>query len=1844
MITPRSVLHRLPLCLVFGLISATAAFPQAPVAEFSATPLTGTAPLAVTFTDASTGSVTAWSWDFGDLATSILQNPSHTYPAAGTYTVALTATGPGGSDTNTKLDYISVGEPPPVADFSGTPTTGSFPLTVAFTDLSTGTPTSWAWSFGDAASSTLQNPSHTYTSIGTYTVSLTATNSGGFGVETKTGYISVTDSPPTGEFSGTPLSGVTPLKVFFSDGSTGVVTSWSWTFGDGGSSSEQNPCHIYATPGTYSVSLTVSNSGGSDTRTKLNYITVSQGPPTADFAGTPTSGATPLNTSFTDLSTGLTTSWFWDFGDLATSTLQNPSHTYSNPGAYHVSLTATGPGGLDSEIKFDYVTVSEAPPGAAFSGTPTSGIAPLSVSFTDGSTGTVTSWSWTFGDSATSIQQNPVHTYTSAGTYTVSLTAGGPGGTNVKTEPNYINVGEPVPVAEFGGAPLTGAAPVTVTFSDFSTGTISGWAWNFGDTNTTTQQNPVNTYTAAGTYTVSLAVSGPGGTDLETKVDYVTITEPAPTAEFSGTPLSGSAPHSVSFTDSSTGAVSAWSWSFGDLGTSIAQNPIHVFEDAGTYTVSLVAIGPGGAHTETKPDYVTVIAAAPAAEFSGSPTDGIEPLTVTFSDFSTGAVTGWFWNFGDSTISTAAEPTHVYAAVGTYTVSLTVSGPQGSDIETKVDYVTVVEAAPTAVFFGSPLSGIGTLAVSFLDQSTGSVSSWAWDFGDLGTSALQNPTHTYASPGTYTVKLTVTGPGGIDTETKTDYVTVSEPPPTAEFSGAPLTGSAPLPVTFTDFSTGTITSWTWAFGDGGSSSLPNPAHIYNSAGMYAVSLTVTSASGADTETKLNYVIVSPPVPSANFSALPTVGLAPTTVSFSDLSAGNITSWSWDFGDLGSSALANPTHVYLDPGTYTVRLTITGPGGVDSQVRTDYITVTNSPPDADFTAAPVTGVIPLTVNFTDLSTGVATSWSWAFGDGGTSSLQNPAHTYASAGTYTVALTASGPGGPDVESKADFIVAGEAAPVAGLSGTPLTGMAPLDVNFTDQSIGIVTAWSWDFGDLGTSTLQHPTHTYAAAGTYSVTLAAAGPGGTDSDTRTDYILVGEAAPIAQFTGTPLSGVAPLAVTFTDLTTGTISGWSWSFGDVSTSTLQNPIHVYSDPGVYTVTLSAVGPGGATTENKIDYVAVGTPPPMAEFSGTPRSGGSPLGVFFTDFSTDGVTSWSWTFGDGGNSSQQNPTHTYTTTGNYAVSLTVANIGGGDTETKLSYITVGDAQPLAEFSAGPTSGFAPLTVQFHDNSIGGVTSWSWDFGDLTTSTLQSPAHIFAAQGSYTVSLTVTNGVGIDSEVKVDYIVVTEPPPNAIFTASPRSGAAPLTVNFTDQSTGNITTWLWSFGEGGSSTLESPSHIYTLAGTYTVTLTVSSLGGVDSQVRVDYITISPPTIEDPSFEEQTPGQPPAFPWSIVSGSDHVIQPDGVASDNGMPTDAANWADVSALGTSGATPPSNPGGAGNAPLGAAGISQNFNYDPNRSVLVFDAAFLSNEPAMSAVTNDFMSVDITDGTANHNLYYADTFSAFPNTSARYGLPMTDPERVELDLTDLYPAATTFTVLTLTIQVGNAGDGLDPSRGYIDRIVPGTYAGATLRNGSGINRLLYVAPPPVLGELWLGEIDTTDHSGAGFTFIFFYAQGFPGFNVPGSGEVLVNPASPLYLVSAVPANGGVTLHPQVLPNMLHFIGLNVASQGYIIGGFNEYTNAIDIVANIAVDGPPPQASFLIAPTIGPAPLPVSFVDTSTGAFSSWNWDFGDGGASPQQNPVHVYTVPGTYTVSLHIIGPGGLDVAHQYHAVQVQ
>ncbi|MGD0080963.1 MAG: PKD domain-containing protein [Methanoregula sp.] len=282
-------------------------------------------------------------------------------------------------------------------------------------------------------------------------------------MDTQTGYITVSSAAttiPVPIFSASPTSGAAPLEVTFTDESTGSPASWSWSFGDGGTSTLENPTNTYENNGTYSVTLTETNSLGTNATTMTGYIVVGAVAPVASYTESSTSGTAPFNVQFTDTSTNAPTSWTWNFGDGTTGTVENPSHTYTNPGSFVATLIAANAAGTSTSVQQDTITVS-APVAAAtfapvvtatpqptlpvvsFVGTPISGAAPLVVQFTATAPESPESFAWDFGDGGTSTSQNPSYTYTIPGTYTVTLTVKYAEGSIPSVLTSYINVGEP---------------------------------------------------------------------------------------------------------------------------------------------------------------------------------------------------------------------------------------------------------------------------------------------------------------------------------------------------------------------------------------------------------------------------------------------------------------------------------------------------------------------------------------------------------------------------------------------------------------------------------------------------------------------------------------------------------------------------------------------------------------------------------------------------------------------------------------------------------------------------------------------------------------------------------------------------------------------------------------------------------------------------------------------------------------------------------------------------------------------------------------------------------------------------------------------------------------------------------------------------------------------------------------------------------------------------------------------------------------------------------------------------------------------------------------------------------
>ncbi|HEX4372559.1 MAG TPA: PKD domain-containing protein, partial [Puia sp.] len=561
---------------------------------------------------------------------------------------------------------------------------------------------------------------------------------------------------------------------------------------------------------------------------------------------------------------------------------------------------------------------------------------------------------------------------------------------------------------------------------------------------------------------------------------------------------------------------------------------------------------------------LTCVVNAQTAVINASATSGCSPLTVTFTDGSTGA-TSWNWNFGNGNTSTQQNPTiQAYVNPGSYTVTLSINGGPITSKTITVNESPVVNAS------ASDLSGTSCfpLAESFKDLSTvtsGTITSWNWDFGDGNTSTLQNPSHTYiaANPVGFPVSLEVTSSNGCSATLKNPLKIIMTSGVTANFTTASSSGcKVPITINFNSTSTGPGTlTYSWSFGDGNTAgNVTTTSDTYTTAGTYPAILTVSSSSGCTAKDTQNIVAAGGSVQST-FSG-PDSACVGTPVSFQNTSTPPPSVANWDFGDGTTASGQNVSHAYTTANTYTVKL-VNVFGGCNDSVSKPILVL--APPVANFKADDsVTCSNSLTVNFTDLSTN-ATNWSWNFGDGTTSTAQSPSHTYTGYGNHTVTLTVSNSTGcSGTFAKTGYIQLVQ--PTVQITNLPLFGCAPFSLTpvIKDSLTGGVTSYLWDFGDGTTSTATTPPPHVYPAGTYVLKLTLTGAGGCTA-TTSDTVKVGTIKPTAAFTS-PTTACVDQPIIFTDQSTGGVTQWLWDFGDGSTSANTNPSTSYPNAGSYTV------------------------------------------------------------------------------------------------------------------------------------------------------------------------------------------------------------------------------------------------------------------------------------------------------------------------------------------------------------------------------------------------------------------------------------------------------------------------------------------------------------------------------------------------------------------------------------------------------------------------------------------------------------------------------------------------------
>ncbi|MBN1166049.1 MAG: PKD domain-containing protein [Methanospirillaceae archaeon] len=770
------------IIIILSIVGTAGAEDLSPL--FSAIPVSGDAPLTVSFIDQSSGSIDGWNWTFGDGRYSDDENPVHEYIIPGTYSPLLLVWNdtPQNNATISISDYITVSDPlPPVADFAATPVSGYDPLTVSFLSLSTGADLTYAWDLnGDGTTdSTDPNPVYIYTG-GTYSISLTVTDWQKRTNSTqKEDYISVATRTITAGFTIPVAEGEVPFPVSIVDQSRGPDDrTYLYTFERDGeiyhTTTSPSPILILEEAGTWIVNQTVT-SGSLNDHASMIIRAYDPLPPFAAFTATPLFGPVPFIVSFIDQSDGYNISYTWDFGDgTPLGHDRNPMHTYTIPGSYTVRMIASNEHGISvAEKGPGYIEVIASELAAGFTASVYEGEAPLSVSLIDQSRGSQSrSYLWTFARDGvvqyTTTSVSPILTLEEAGTWTVNQTVSdGLWSDSIEQE---IVVRDPSPpVADYTATPRYGPAPLNVSFVDQSTGEELMYTWDFGDgSGLSHDKNPWHTYETTGSFQVRLTISNGNGISVADKgPGYITVVPSQLTAGFTASVYEGEAPLSVSLIDQSLGSQSrSWFWTFARDGeiqyTSTSVSPILTLEDAGIWTVNQT-VSDGLWSDSLLREIEVYDSSPPVANFTYYINeDGID-RTIQCTDTSLHIPTNWVWEFGDGTVSYEQNPLHTYGLYGTYTLSLTVSNPAGTDSIQKNIHLPSPES-PVTAGFNVKKSNFRTFI--FSDHSTGSILSYALSFGDGQTESYSSPwcvTHSYAHMGYFPVTLQVTNGEKSDT-------------------------------------------------------------------------------------------------------------------------------------------------------------------------------------------------------------------------------------------------------------------------------------------------------------------------------------------------------------------------------------------------------------------------------------------------------------------------------------------------------------------------------------------------------------------------------------------------------------------------------------------------------------------------------------------------------------------------------------------------------------------------------------------------------------------------------------------------------------------------------------------------------------------------------------------------------------------------------------------------------------------------------------------------------------------------------------------------------------------------
>lgn len=1022
--------------------------------------------------------------------------------------------------------------------------------------------------------------------------------------------------------------------------------------------------------------------------------------------------------------------------------------------------------------------------------------------------------------------------------------------------------------------PWTGTEGVAVTIGATAAGGTAPYTYAFDCTN-----DGVNeatglatstydcTYPDNGTYTAKVSVTG-GGIGSATSTVTVGNTAPVITTVNATPGFAGlSSSFSVVATDVAADPLT-YTWDFGDTSSTTGQAPTHVYSSTGTYTVTVTADDGDGGTVSSSVD-VTIIAPPVTITSVNRPTSASEGVPAPFTAAAT-VVSGtisYAWDFGDGTTGTGATTTHAYVDDGTYTVTLTATATTGGE-STSASTVVVTNTAPSV---GSVRANTGSegstqnLSVVASDPGTTDVLSYAWDFGDEGTAVTTTgaTSHVWTDDGVYRVTVTVTdGDGGSTTSSRN--VTVTNVIPTITGVALPATANEGAAVrasaTVTDPGVGDEQLWQWDWGDGTTSEGAEATHAYADNGTYFVTVSVDDGDGGNDSSTQSITIrnVAPVIAS---TSIPGTAIEGGAISLSavatDAGTADVLSYSWDFGDGSTATGASVSHTWADDGTYTVRLRVNDDENA-SVSTTATVVVSNASPTITLITAGSGAegeALPFEGAATDAGVGDALTYTWDFGDGSTATGQTPAHTYADNGSYTVTLTVADADGGSTSATATSDVSNvdPTAPVASIPATGDEGVAiAFGASSTDAGSADTIVYTWDFGDGSQGEGAAVSHAYADEGTYTVVVVATDDDGGFNSTigsisiQNTAPLLGLVDPVFGDEGAVVTATAPAGDAGDDALT-----WLFDWGDgSSTSTdTDSATHTYAEDGEYLVTVVVTDDVGAETSQTTPAIITNVAPQILSVD-LPESASEgevvTVSASASDVGVEDTFVYRWDFGDGEVAYGDTLDHAWALAGDYLVVLTVTDDDGGATTTS-QIVRVANVAPRVVSYTDPGSSIEGAEAAFSavvSGAIGEALTVTWDFGDGGTAEGADATHTWADDGTYIVTVRVTDPGGLtDSSSFPITVTNADPAITALAGGSSTEGVAlDVSAAASDVGVNDALTFAWDFGDGGTGEGSETAHVWADDGDYTVTVVVSDGdGGSATQSTVVRVNNAPPVI-------------------------------------------------------------------------------------------------------------------------------------------------------------------------------------------------------------------------------------------------------------------------------------------------------------------------------------------------------------------------------------------------------------------